>query len=94
VRNHVLAAFVVEQYDVIRLLLLIVDDHSRTAFAKRFDDLCGLGAGAALAGPPKASCDPPTPPEISQDLLSVTKTRGFSAAKLQTDTAKTILIAK
>src|SRR5437667_276248 len=54
VRNHVLAAFVVEQYDVIRLLLLVVDDYSRTALAKRLDNLSGLRTGAAFAGAAKS----------------------------------------
>src|SRR5438034_1359067 len=41
------------------------------------------GRAPPLLAPPKPSCVPPTPPEISQDLLSVMKTRGFSAAKPQ-----------
>src|SRR6266566_9804927 len=48
------------------------------------------GRSPPRAAPPKPSAVPPPPPPSSHNLLSVTYTRGFSAAALQTTEANTI----
>jgi len=59
------------------------------ALTKRFDDLGGLRTRSTFTATTKRRLAfRLRPPDISQDLLSVTKTRRLLAARLQIETAR------
>src|SRR5579863_6754603 len=72
------AAFMIEYDDVVGELLLVVHNNFRAALAKGLDNLSRLGTGPPCDWAAKEPWLPPAEPLISQDSLSVMKTRGFS----------------